>query len=153
MIRVFNTMPRRICYRILTLLAMISAAPLAAETVIYGDTEIHYSIFNTSFLQPQVAEAYDIVRAKDRALINIAVRRKLENNATEASAATITGTVNDLIHRRDLQFIEIREQGAIYYLAEMKFINQETLYFDISVQPNAMETPHKLEFRHTFYRD
>ena len=39
----------------------------------FGDYRVYYSAFNSSFVSPEVASAYDIVRGRDRGLINIAV--------------------------------------------------------------------------------
>ena len=138
---------------LLTFICTVAIAPLHAETLVSRGYEIHYSIVNTSFLTPAVASAYDIVRGRDRALLNLSVRRQLPESRTAASAATIRGTVTDLIHRRDLVFTEIREQDAIYYLSVLQFHDQETLYFDIDVITGPDQAPHQLEFRHTFYRD
>ena len=39
----------------------------------YGDLKVFFSAFNSSFIQPDVASSYNIVRGKDKGLVNIAV--------------------------------------------------------------------------------
>ena len=39
----------------------------------HGDTKIFYSAFESSFIAPEVAVAYNFVRGKDKGLVNIAV--------------------------------------------------------------------------------
>ena len=54
-----------------SLLLMLLAAASRAEMRQFGSFEVHYSVFASSFLQPDIAAAYGIVRAKDLSLIHI----------------------------------------------------------------------------------
>ena len=132
-------------------LAMTQAA--SSQTLSVPGYEIHYSLFPSTLVSTQVATAYEIVRGRDRALLNIAVRRPSTQAEGEAQAAIVTGTVFDLVHRRELEFQEIREENAIYYLAPVPFRDRETLYFTIDVQPDPNQASHRLEFSKTLYRD
>jgi hypothetical protein len=49
-----------------------------------GDYQIHYNTFTTSFLQPQVAKAYNIVRSRYQAMINISVLKKTKRRALQS---------------------------------------------------------------------
>lgn len=78
---------------------------------------------------PQVAKAYDIKRSGINALINIAV---LDNRQAgkPAVTATLTGEARNLLGvRKPLTFREVREGDAIYYLAELRFANEENYTF------------------------
>ncbi len=127
---------------------LVLATPLGAETRRFGDIEVHYSVFASSFLQPDVAAAYGIVRARDRAVVNVALR-----GPGGALAARIDGTRSDLIRKDALGFREIREDGAIYYLAEIKFISAETLYFDLAITPEGGTSALRLEFSQALHAD
>jgi hypothetical protein len=131
------------------LLAGLSSADQIKQVDGY---EIHYSLFNTTFLTPEVAKAYNVVRAKDRAMINIAVRKKGDANNAGVKAI-VKGTVRDLIYRKPLEFFEIREENAVYYLCEVKFRNNERLFFDIVVQPDPNKAAYSLKFDKTMYTD
>ncbi|MCV6604205.1 MAG: DUF4426 domain-containing protein, partial [Porticoccaceae bacterium] len=64
-------------HKLLTLLVatLLSVSVLAASDSykVHNGNKIYYSAFNSSFLQPDTAAAYDIIRAKNRGLVNIAV--------------------------------------------------------------------------------
>jgi hypothetical protein len=127
-------------------------APAArAEMRQYGSFEVHYSVFTSSFLQPAIAAAYGIVRAKDRALINIAVRQGTGDTATVS--AVLSGTRGDLIHKTPLEFREVREGQAVYYIAEFAFVPEETQYFDIAILPAGETRPLVLQFNQVLYAD
>jgi len=133
------------------LFALIVLATAArAESRQFGDYDAHYSVFASSFLQPAVASAYGIVRARDRAVLNIALRQRSQDSAV---AARVSGTRGDLIHKHPLVFREVREDGAIYYLADFPFINGETLYFEIDIGPEADSGTLKLRFEKVLYVD
>ena len=43
--------------------------------------------------------------------------------------------------KKNLDFKEIREQGAVYYLAVISAIGSPTLYFEIEVQADPNSSP------------
>ncbi|MDX9873844.1 MAG: DUF4426 domain-containing protein [Spongiibacteraceae bacterium] len=102
----------------------------------FGPYTVHYSLFPSTFLSAEVATAYEIVRAADRAVLNISVRRDTGDGNDRAQTAVVTGKYSDLIQSKSLTFREIREEGAIYYIAQFRHSDRETLRFDISVQPD-----------------
>ena len=136
--------------RLLCLACLVAIAPGAAVAEQFeriDGYEAHYSVVSTTFLKPAVAADYGIVRARDRALVNIAVI----DPATGPVAATVTGTVTDLLgNTSDLEFQEVREGEAIYYLATTRHGDEETLRFRIDVAtPDA--GAHQLAFQQKLY--
>lgn len=118
--------------RLLTFLcALCLALPALAERKIsFGELDVHYSAFNSSFLQPEIANAVGLPRSKTRGILNVAVLK-----AGQASHAKVSGQVTDLIGKsRPLDFREVNEGGAIYYLAQFPINQQEVLRFAIQVQ-------------------
>ena len=132
---------------------VISSVSMAQSetTKVFGDYDVHYSVLNSTFITPQVAQAYGIVRGKDRALINIAVRKRLARGETQAKKSMVSGSSSDLIHSSKLEFTEIVEQDSIYYIAELRFNNKELRTFTISIQPDANIAPYTLKFNKTLY--
>ncbi|NBA98665.1 DUF4426 domain-containing protein [Pseudomonas sp. R5(2019)] len=129
----------------LPVLAADAAKPERKE--VFGDLTVHYSAFNSSMLQPDVAAATGLVRSKNQGVLNIAVLK-----ANKPSAAAVTGTVRDLIGRRDtLTFKQIKEQEAIYYIAQYPVRDQETLTFDLKVQ--AAGTTNSFSFNQEVFPD
>ena len=111
----------------------------------FGDYTVYYSVFNSTFIQPDVARAANIVRGDDRALVNISVRKKIAQG-DEAATATVTGVSNDLMRDFPLEFAEIKEPGAIYYLAQFDHFNEETRRFSIKVKVADQNAPFEIKF-------
>jgi len=117
----------------------------------FGDYRVHYSAFNSSFLDPKIAAAYDIVRGGDRGLINIAV---VPTGTLGGRAAQVSGHVaNIFAQRQELKFFEVREGDAVYYLAPFRFEHEDALTFSITVKPAPDLPSYSLSFQRTFYRD
>ncbi len=138
---------------------MARAQPAGVET--FGEYEVHYSIFNTSFLTPEVAKRNDIVRSKRKGMVTISVIKKPMADATTESqlnspigvSANVTGNVYDLIHRTPLTFKKVREQTAIYYLATFDIENRIDVYFTFNVQPDPNKDPLTIELKKRLYWD
>lgn len=117
----------------------------------FGDYRVYYSAFNSSFVSPEVAAAYDIVRGRDRGLVNIAV---MPAGVIGGRPAEINGHVSNIFaQRQELAFFEVREGDAVYYLAPFNFENEDSLTFNITVKPNPDMPSYALSFQRTFYRD
>lgn len=117
----------------------------------FGEYKVFFSVFNSSFIPPKIAEIYNLRRAKDRALVNIAV---LKGNATQGSKALVKGHFRNLLQQsRELEFSEIQEQNATYYLASFHFTSEDILNFEIDVQPEASETSHTVSFSRKMQRE
>ena len=100
----------------------------------FGDVEVHYVVIPTTFLTPAVAERYNVVRARDRALVNLSIIDVADGKARSAS---VTGTATNLLSQAQaLNFVESREGDAIYYLAQLTHDNQDLLRFEIHIHPN-----------------
>ena len=96
----------------------------------FGDTTVHYNTFNSTFLTPEVAKATELTRSKNQGVINISVLKD-----GKPQVAQVTGTVKDLTSQSvPLNFKQITEQGAIYYIAQYPVEQQETRTFEIKVQ-------------------
>ena len=115
-----------------------------------GPYTVYYSLFPSTFLRAEVAQAYGMVRAKNRAVLNVSVRERIDEGAqapTREKSAVVRGTSNDLIHKTPLQFTEVREQGALYYLAEVRFGGTSPrLYFDLQIEPDPGAPPIAISF-------
>jgi hypothetical protein len=115
----------------LFLLALCLALPAAAERKqTFADLQVHYSAFNSSYLQPEIAAAAGLIRSKQLGVLNIAVRK-----ADQPSAARVSATVKNLLSRvTTLEFRQISEGDVIYYLAQFPIEQQEMLTFNVTVQ-------------------
>ncbi len=127
------------------------AQPAGATSENIGDHVIHFSAQTTDQLPPEVARAYNIVRSKNRAMLNVSVLRASDNAAVEAAvtvkAVNLTGQLKNITMR------QIDEQDAIYYIGEVAVANRETLIFDISVVPEGAASPSDVRFKRQFFTD
>lgn len=132
------------------LLTCIALPSSAEQSITIKDIEVHYSAFNSTFLTPQVARSYQLTRNGYSAVLNISVL-DTASLGKPALEARISGQVRNLIGQtRSLQFREIKEEQAIYYLAEFPISNEENLTFDIAVESGNKGTG-KLRFTQKFY--
>jgi len=115
----------------------------------FGDWEVHYILVPTTFLKPAIAEQYGIVRGRDRAYLNISVL----DGALEPSLVGIEGTMTNLLgQQQHLEFREVREGSAVYYLTAIKYTDREVLRFNILVTPPGDSTK-TLKFQQKMYWD
>ncbi|MFJ5236210.1 DUF4426 domain-containing protein [Pseudomonas neuropathica] len=121
---------------LLLLTACLSASALAADVIkgerqeTFGDVTVHYNTFNSTFLTPDIAKAAELIRSKNQGVINVSVIKD-----GKPLVANVTGTVKDLTSQSvPLNFRQITEQGAIYYIAQYPVEQQETRTFEIKVQ-------------------
>jgi len=130
------------------------AEPAGATSADIGDFVVHFSAQSTDQLPPEVARAYNIVRSKNRAMLNVSIIRKSDNAPVsgEVSVKTVnlTGQLKSVTMRR------IEEPGdvvAIYYIGETAVANRETLVFDIRVNPEGADKVSDVRFKRQFYTD
>lgn len=111
---------------------IFSTLAKAEQSQVFGDYTVHYIAVNSTFISPEIAERYDIVRSARNAFLNISVIK----NTGAAVSARITGEkANFLSQNSSINFIEVNEGDAIYYIGQFEFSNAENLRFSIEVQP------------------
>jgi len=131
--------------------AVPEAQPAGATSTDIGDHVIHFSAQSTDQLPPEVARAYNIVRSKNRAMLNVSVLEEATNNPV--AAAVTVKTVNLTGQLKSVTMREINEQDAIYYIGEVPVANRETLIFDISVMPDGSDESSDVRFKRQFFTD
>jgi len=119
------------------------AQAAGASNADIGDHVVHFSAQSTDQLPPEVARAYNIVRSKNRAMLNVSVLREADNAAVTAAAGQL----------KNITMRQIDEQDAIYYIGEVSVANRETLIFDISVIPEGVESASDVRFKRQFFTD
>ena len=66
------------------------AQPAGATSADIGTHIIHFSAQSTDQLPPEVARAYDILRSKNRAMLNVSVIKKADNAPVAADVTVKT---------------------------------------------------------------
>jgi hypothetical protein len=127
------------------------AQPAGATNADIGDHIVHFSAQSTDQLPPEVARAYNIVRSKNRAMLNVSVLRESDHKPVMADVTV--KTVNLTGQLKNVTMRQIEEQDAIYYIGEIPVANRETLIFDISVRPEGTDTASDVRFKRQFFTD
>ena len=116
----------------------------------HGELQIFYSAFDSSFLTPEIAVANNFVRGKDRGLVNIAVAKTLGTGIP----ANVTGQVQNIFQQtQQLEFVAIKEQSTVYYLAPFEFENEDLLTFKINVTAGDSKIPYDFKFQKKMYHN
>ena len=126
--------------------------PATESVKVFGDYIVYFNALSTDQLDADIAAEYDIVRSKNRALLNIVMEHRPDvgvptvvPGAVKAQASNLTGQLRNLLTR------EIREGEAIYYIAETQVVNGESLIFTIEATPESTTTPLVVRFQKQFY--
>ena len=131
-----------------------TAQPAEATSSDIGDYVVHFSAQTTDQLTPDVARAYNIVRSKSRAMLNVSVVRKSDGQSVPATVSVKTTNLTGQL--KNVTMRKIEEPGdtvAVYYIGETPVANRETLLFDISVKPEGQSTVSEVRFKRQFYTD
>ncbi|HKE46845.1 MAG TPA: DUF4426 domain-containing protein [Rhodanobacteraceae bacterium] len=134
------------------LLALLPFAARSDYDQDFGDVVVHYSALPTERLLPAMAKAYDIVRSRDRGLVNIAVERKgagstMMHAAVDGTAVSLSGETVAL------KFRELAESGTVSYIAEFPLKAPDTYRFTIAITPEHATVANTLKFSQDFVAD
>jgi hypothetical protein len=133
-------------------LSFCSLTSYAENSKEFGDYVVHYNAFRSDTLSPEIAKQYGLTRANNRVLINIAVLKKVMDTTGKPTKSTVTGHASNLTGQlKQLDFREITEGNAIYYLADTKISDGEFLKFDIKITPEGETRAARLTFDKRFF--
>ncbi|UCB55488.1 MAG: DUF4426 domain-containing protein [Thiotrichales bacterium] len=137
---------------IMLVLVGISANAAAENSRVFGDYVVHYNAFRSDTLSPEIAKAYELTRRNNRIIVNITVLKKVMGTTGKPVPATISGNASNLTGQlKNLEFREIKEDTAIYYIAELKVSDGEFLKFKVNITPEGEEGPARLQFSKRFF--
>jgi hypothetical protein len=112
---------------------------------------IYYNVFSSTMIPPEIAKIHKLVRAKDQAYVNVALVKKTGGNGIPA---VVSGQHRNLMQQKfELEFVEIKESTATYYLAPLRFINEEILHIDLSVETLDKTDAGSLTLTKKLYKD
>jgi hypothetical protein len=130
-------------------LLLLTQSPLAQaeQKQTLGSWDVHYIAMPSTLIDPKIATQYQITRSIQNGLINISV---LNTSDQQAQQVRLSGQAKNLLGQiKELDFKEVREGKAIYYLAQLQFRGEEKLNFSIDIQQGTVQQ--QLKFEHTFY--
>ena len=128
------------------------ATAAAENSRVFGDYVVHYNAFRSDTLSPEIAKAYELTRRNNRIIVNITVLKKVMGTTGKPVPATVAGNASNLTGQmKGLEFREIKEDTAIYYIAELKVSDGEFLKFKLNITPEGEEGPARLQFSKRFF--
>ena len=138
---------------LLLLLLCIPRAAAAGQSERFGNYVVYYSALSTDMLTPEVARAQGLVRSSHEGLLNITIKRAAGDEGGTAVAGTVRGSAVNLSGQRvPIEFHEVKEAGAIYYLGTFPISGSDTLRFDLVVSPQG-DVAHRLSFSRDYVVD
>ncbi len=121
-----------------------------------GQYIVHYNTVATTFLNRKVAQAYNIKRSKNKAMITVAIIKKQPGTTGIPVEGMVSVYSTNLSNQlKQIKLRKITEEGgkAIYYIGEFKVNNNETLNFTLSVSPENKKPPTTIKFQKHFFVD
>jgi hypothetical protein len=111
--------------------------------------EVHHNAFNSTFLNPDVAQLYGIDRNESLgALVVSAYQRDAPGVGVQAR---VSGTMRNLIgHMTTLRFNEIREGASAYHVSTFPIELEEHLTFEVDVIIVPTGEKHELRWQQKF---
>lgn len=148
-----SNLARNLATGILFILATLTSfSSIAENSRQFGDYLIHFNAFRSDTISAEVAKQHGLARASNRVLVNITVLKELMGATGQPVNAKVTGHASNLTGQlKTLEFKEIKEGNAIYYLADTKITDGEFLKFDINVVPEGVTRPMRLHFNKRFF--
>ncbi|MBO6557487.1 MAG: DUF4426 domain-containing protein [Pseudomonadales bacterium] len=125
--------------RCLYLLAALAFAPVelvAAQYIDHDGHRIHYTTFSSMIIPPDVAALHNIVRSENRIVLNISGIKD-----DQPISLVVSGDVVNLLNQQyELEFQEVTESEAVYYLASHLALEQDILRFNLLITLNSGES-------------
>lgn len=132
---------------------MLSTAQ-ANQVSQFGQYQLHYNTFESTFLTPDIAHQYGLTRTKGQAILNIAVTTQAEGELPQSQRAMVSAKVTNLLGQIvPLSFITIEEGDSIYYLAPFTKTDDDILKFTVEAKISADSAPMTVNFQRHFYVD
>jgi Domain of unknown function (DUF4426) len=120
----------------------------------FGDYNVHFNAISTDRLSPEVAKNYNIVRSKNRAMLNVSIIKKVAGTPGVPVPGTVAVQVANLNGQiKDFTLREIKEADAVYYIADIPVSNGEQLVFTVDVTPVNETNRYSVKFNREFYGD
>lgn len=134
--------------------ALLVSFAHADQVTEFGQYQLHYNTFESTFLTPQIANQYGLTRSKGRGLLNVAVTTQDQGALPQSQRAIVSAKVTNLLGQIvSLEFMTIEEGDSIYYLAPFTKTNDEILKFTVQAKVSADSQPMTVTFQRHVYVD
>ena len=119
-----------------------------------SEYEVHYIGFVSTFLDPEVAKQYQLVRSRALGIVNISVIKVDAEGKRKAVGAVVEiKMTNNLQQPQFLSSQQFVEVNAIYYLSQLQYKEGELLIFDVTIYPEGRTKAMQFRFSQNFYNE
>ncbi|RYY02756.1 MAG: DUF4426 domain-containing protein [Gammaproteobacteria bacterium] len=120
----------------------------------FGEYTVHYNVFNSKMVPAQIADTYKLTRGKDSVLLNVSLTKTEEGKTTLGIPAKVSAKAINLMQQtKVIEFLEIKEPDATYYLAPFRHTNEEDIRFEVSVLPEGESKPLSVSFTRRLFTE
>lgn len=138
----------------LALAAVTGATRADEKSKRFGDYEVHYNVFPSTFLTPEVAAANNLNRSRGIGVVNIAIMDRGDDDSLSTASGQVEGQVlNDVGQPRFLAFRRIQEGDSVYFIAEYQYSAGELMTFRITARPSGHDQDLQLRFSQALFND
>lgn len=114
-----------------------------------GDYTIYYDVLPTAFLEPQVAQAYNLVRSKGQGMVRVTVLKKLDDGTLQPVRARVSGQVSNLagqLNGLGFRELEVGRGQGYSSVATFRFTHDDPLRFNLRITYSPQFPAHELGF-------
>jgi len=145
-----NTLILSLTFFFLVIGAVSQAESHTKTSKEYTDHIVYFNAFPTDSLPSQMTKQYGLKRSKNYAMINISVMEKAAGVPTGVKSK-VTGNLKNLMGQsRVIEFREIKEGIAIYYIAQIGIQTKEIINFNIDIVPEGSSEKYEIKFSKQF---
>lgn len=133
---------------------LLAASAWAENSTAIPGFTIHHNAIPSASLEPAIAKQYGIQRSKYRGMLNVSIIKSVAGTTGQSSEAIVLAKASNI--RGQLISIPMRkiiEEDAIYYIGEYRIADQETLNFEIQVQPKGETRYYTAKLSQQFFID
>ena len=128
-------------------MALFVSQTQAEQTHHWLGYDIHYTTYPSTLIPADVAAVHGIIRSDNRLVTNITVIKQ-----GKPVQLKIDGHAKNLLNQQfKLEFSEITEHSAIYYLANQIISEQDAVSFEITIKPVGETETYLLKFARRYY--
>ena len=134
------------------ILMLVLTSAHAEQKQSIGNYDIHYMALGSTFITPSIAKTYGIERSSYNGIVNITVL-DTSQEGNPAVAVEISGVANNLLDAKlNLNFKEVGEGNAIYYIAQVPYRDDQLINFAIGIK-HGKKLNTTIKFKQKFYVD
>jgi hypothetical protein len=137
---------------VLALLMFTSVSQAGSKD--FGEHTVHWSVFPSTFLTPDIAKENGLKRSRGIGVVNIAIMTEDEDGGTSTVSGQVEGkALNDIQQTNFLAFRRIQEGDAVYFIAQYQYSNAKLMTFQITARPTGARSDLPVRFSHTLFSD